>query len=125
MRLWDDYYDPESMPWWDLRNYALYHIHELRPRRTRPSIWRAKVGQRLYSELWLKHYAQFRHINPCYVMAADYANHMTRQTIPLVRSGQLDYKLLAAHAELIRKVNGKPKRKGQNHEPHLAVRLVH
>jgi len=99
------YWDEDSAPWRNIESFANHRIHcyQLKPPvKTRKSSWRVRIGGRSYHELWLRHYARMRHWHPCFTMASDYANHMTRSKKPLVRSYELDLKLLCAHAEMVK-----------------------
>ena len=98
--------DDDSIPWYRLRAFASRKVRAnklARPVRTRKPSWRARIeGHGLYSEMWLRYYARMRHFHSCFTMASDYANHMTRSRRPLVRTKDLDLKLLCAHAELVK-----------------------
>lgn len=62
--------------------------------------WRIRVGGLAYPEMWLRHYALFRQMHGCTVMASDWANRMTDLNKPIVRDPDFDLELLLAHARM-------------------------
>lgn len=86
--------------------------HQAPPSRKMGRRWKIKVGGIYYSEMWLRYYAQVRHIQRCTVMAADWANRMTNKRLPIVRDLDTDLELLLAHARLQQRAGERTIRKG-------------
>lgn len=104
----------------ELDDWARYHFHRaglkipLKP--DMPKSWRTEVDGNLYPELWIRYYAIYRHGFDCMACCSDYANCMTDEELPIVRSRKLDLRLLLAHAQIQHwvRANKNQKKKGQN-----------